>query len=295
MDCLDLEVRHSLTGIRFKKRQMACIKRIWDHRAWDLDLAEEPLLEGSEESLEEKNSTDVSSEDEGIQDDDEDEDEGDQGGEWDQGKGKGQGGKADIEENETEADENEAEDPTWTGPKDDELGVAVSKLLEFIFELNIMFITNEFTNGQPCSNPLVYFSGILGFSADARSFQPAKQVTPYLSGLIYVQRLLFLRYALQFRAYKHLGIARRPRRKHLERLDEIRLWYMTAGSPTPLGKFQSLWDFGRAISRPTRLLFPSVGVTMGRQSPSVIEILRWPTSDAYANTFSSRLSLSVGI
>jgi len=44
------------------------MKRIWDHRAWDLGLAEEPLLERSEESLEE---TSVSSEDEGIEDDDE--------------------------------------------------------------------------------------------------------------------------------------------------------------------------------------------------------------------------------
>ena len=67
---------------------MACIRRIWDHRAWDLGLAEEPLLERSEESLEETNSTEVSSsEDEGIQDDDEDEGEGDQGDEWDQGEG----------------------------------------------------------------------------------------------------------------------------------------------------------------------------------------------------------------
>jgi hypothetical protein len=92
--------------IRFKKRQMACMKRIWDHRAWDLGLAEEPLLERS------------------------------------------------IEEDETEANENEAEDPTWTGPKDDELGGAVSELLEFLFEPNIMFIADEFTNGQPFSNLL---------------------------------------------------------------------------------------------------------------------------------------------
>src|SRR5271156_5161773 len=34
------------------------------------------------------------------------------------------------------------------GPKDDKLGGALSELLEFLFELNIMFITDEFTNGQ---------------------------------------------------------------------------------------------------------------------------------------------------
>lgn len=144
------------------------------------------------------------------------------------------------------------------GPKDDKLGGALSELLEFLFELNIMFITDEFTNGQPYSNLLVYFGGILGFSADARSFRPAKQVTPYLSGLIYDQWLLFLKYALPFCAYKHLGIARRPRRGHLERLDKIRLWYMTAGSLTPLSEFQSLRDFGQAHfpDRPTFFSLP---------------------------------------
>jgi hypothetical protein len=112
--CLDPEIQYSLTGIRFKKRHMTCIKRIWDYTAWDLGLAEEPLLERNEESLEETNSTDVSSEDEGIQDDDDDdEDEGDQGDEWgeedewDQGEGQGE---ADTEEDETEANENEVED-----------------------------------------------------------------------------------------------------------------------------------------------------------------------------------------
>jgi hypothetical protein len=97
----------------------------------------------------------------------------------------------------------------------------------------LCFITDEFTNRQPCSNLLIYFSSVLGFSADVKTFRPAKQFTPYLSGLIYVQRLLFLEYALPFRAYKHLGIARRPRRGHLTRLDEIRLRYMTAGSLHP--------------------------------------------------------------
>src|ERR1700735_5599220 len=100
-------------------------------------------------------------------------------------------------------------------------------------------------------NPVpISWSILVAFWASQRMqghFGP-KQVTPYLSGLIYVQRLLFLEYALPFRAYKHLGIARRPRRGHLERLDEIRLRYMTAGSLTPLDEFQSLRDFGRVIS-----------------------------------------------
>jgi hypothetical protein len=134
--------------IRFKKRQMACMKRIWDHRAWDLGLAEEPLLERSEESLEETNSTEASSEDEGCKVTTKTRTKGPR-----RRMGPREGARR-IEEDETEANENEAEDPTWTGPKDDELGGAVSELLEFLFEPNIMFIADEFTNGQPFSNLL---------------------------------------------------------------------------------------------------------------------------------------------
>ncbi len=73
---------------------------------------------------------------------------------------------------------------------------ALDELLELIFQLSITFSTEEFVDGQPSSSLLVYFSGILGFSADARSFLLAKRYTPYLSGFIYVQQLLFLEYAL---------------------------------------------------------------------------------------------------
>ncbi|KAE8551310.1 hypothetical protein EYB25_005194 [Talaromyces marneffei] len=58
--------------------------------------------------------------------------------------------------------------------------------LEKLFQLNIIFLTDEFTDGQPLSSLLVYFSRILGFSPDAQSFQPAKSFTPHLSALIYI-------------------------------------------------------------------------------------------------------------
>ncbi|KFY97689.1 hypothetical protein V500_01959 [Pseudogymnoascus sp. VKM F-4518 (FW-2643)] len=74
---------------------------------------------------------------------------------------------------------------------------------------------DEFTDGQPGSSLLVYLSDILGFSWDARDFLPARKFMPALSGLIYVQRLLFLEYALSYRPYPHLGIARRSAVVHI--------------------------------------------------------------------------------
>uniref|UniRef100_A0A093USS0 Putative glucuronosyltransferase sqv-8 n=1 Tax=Talaromyces marneffei PM1 TaxID=1077442 RepID=A0A093USS0_TALMA len=96
---------------------------------------------------------------------------------------------------------------------------------------------NEFTDRQPLSSLLVYFSRILGFSPDAQSFQPAKSFTPHLSTLIYIQQLLFLEYALPYCDYPMIGWNRRPRRYHLDHLNPIRSRYMIAGALTPLAEF----------------------------------------------------------
>jgi hypothetical protein len=103
-----------------------------------------------------------------------------------------------------------------------------------MFELSIHFASEEFEDGQPRSSLLVYFSGVL----------------TRLSGLIYVLRLLFLEYALPYRKYTYLEIDRRPRHKHLERLNAIRHRFMLYGCLTPLGEFQSLRDCARvAVTR----------------------------------------------
>src|SRR5439155_1348155 len=60
---------------------------------------------------------------------------------------------------------------------------AVGELLELVFRLSITFSIEEFIDGQPSSSLLIYFSGILGFSTDARSFLLAKHYTTHLSGL----------------------------------------------------------------------------------------------------------------
>jgi hypothetical protein len=39
---------------------------------------------------------------------------------------------------------------------------------------------------------LVYYARVLGLLDDGRTFRRAKDYTPKLSGLIYIQRLLFL-------------------------------------------------------------------------------------------------------
>jgi hypothetical protein len=46
-------------------------------------------------------------------------------------------------------------------------GRRMDELRELVFQLSMTFSIASFTNSQPSSSLLVYFSGILGFSADA--------------------------------------------------------------------------------------------------------------------------------
>jgi hypothetical protein len=180
--------RYRLTGIRFTRPQLERLEAIWEHETWEKnDLARggraaDRLPRGRDDA------------DDGTDDNDDDDDENES-----------EDGQADAD------DENEDEHRE----EEDEIAVtessSTSQLLELIFQLSMIFSIQRFIDGQIASNLLIYFSGVLGFSVDGRRFLSAKHYTPYLSDLIYVQRLLFLEHALSFRPYLHLGISYRSR------------------------------------------------------------------------------------
>lgn len=126
---------------------------------------------------------------------------------------------------------------------------ACDELLELLFQLNITLCTEPLRDGQPASSLLIRFSGILGISSDSRSFLLARQYRPYTSPLIYVQRMLFLEYALPLRPYTTLGIPQRPRTHQLERLNRVREQYMVAGSQSALAELLSLRKSARVLAR----------------------------------------------
>jgi hypothetical protein len=126
---------------------------------------------------------------------------------------------------------------------------SIEELLELLFGLSLTLCTETLTDGQPSSIILIYFSGILGFSIASGVFLSARSYTPYLSGLIYIQWLLFLEMALPLREYSTLGIPWRLRTKQLERLEPIRTRYMVLGSQSPLEEMISLRSCGRRLAR----------------------------------------------
>ncbi|WKT53626.1 hypothetical protein QSH57_004210 [Fusarium oxysporum f. sp. vasinfectum] len=104
------------------------------------------------------------------------------------------------------------------------------ELLQYVFGLSVSLCTQSLIDGQPSSTILIFASGILGFSSGLNTFLPARSYTSYLSGLIYIQRLIFLEHALPLRDYPALGIPRRPRTRQLERLEATRKTYMVSGA-----------------------------------------------------------------
>jgi hypothetical protein len=139
-------------------------------------------------------------------------------------------------------------------------GSAISILgefLEVLFQLCIKLSTDPFLNGQPSSTLLIYFSGILGFSADCQRFQLARQYCTKLSAMIYIQRILFLEQALPLRGYQFIGIPQRQEADAFDDLDKVRAKYMVLGSQYPLAELISLRDFGRNVARnePPSVLF----------------------------------------
>ncbi|GKU22646.1 unnamed protein product [Fusarium langsethiae] len=139
----------------------------------------------------------------------------------------------------------------------DSAASAFEQFLELLFQLCIMLSTEPFLNGQPSSTLLIYFSGILGFSADCQRFQFARQYCTKLSAMIYIQRVLFLEQALPLRGYQSIGIPQRQEARAFECLDEVRAKYMVLGSQYSLAELISLRDFGRNVARnePPSMLF----------------------------------------
>jgi hypothetical protein len=144
-----------------------------------------------------------------------------------------------------------------SGVSGDSAAYKFNHFLELLFQLCITLSTEKFLGGQPSSTLLIYFSGILGFSADCQRFQLARQYCSKLSAMIYIQRILFLEQALPLRGYRFIGISQRPEAGQFECFDEVRTKYMVLGSQYPLAELISLRDFGRNVARtePPAMLF----------------------------------------
>ncbi|KAF4944647.1 hypothetical protein FGADI_12547 [Fusarium gaditjirri] len=225
-------IRQRQAGIRFKKSQLRLISALWNHEGWtqhdalneqlwqsmklsdgadvevDRDVEStdgEEGCEGEDEDDSDDESSVVGAEDSETDDIDDEDDKDDESEEEDHGRNEDQSRK-----NKAIRSSGGEEVPPWA-----------EEVLELLFGLIMAFCTEEVMYGRPDSTLLVYFSGVLGFSADLTGFLPARSYTSNLAALIYIQPLLFLEYALPAQGYLRLGIARRPRSGQIARLQNV--------------------------------------------------------------------------
>ncbi|KAM0714509.1 hypothetical protein Q7P37_009803 [Cladosporium fusiforme] len=123
------------------------------------------------------------------------------------------------------------------------------KLADLVGTLSIQLCKENFVDGRPSSTILIYFSGVLGLSADPSTFERPRNYTSKLSGLIYCARLCFLESVLPRFAHDYVGWEKRPRLGGLKLLNRVRERYMCLGCQSPLGELLSLRNFGRSLSR----------------------------------------------
>ncbi|EGY23446.1 uncharacterized protein VDAG_04884 [Verticillium dahliae VdLs.17] len=215
------------------KEQEDLISAVWEHDVWAQDHVTSAWFwgqgrEDEADGVEEESDDDLSKE------------EG-----WLEGSiGDGLDGVYSEDESDDDAEPID-EAPT---PAKIRLHPAAADMLERLFGLIMAFCTEEVTDGRPASTLLVYFSGILGFAKDCARFLPAKSYTPHLAGMVYVQRLLFLEYALPARRHGVLGIDQRLRTDQLPRLQQVRRAHMVVGAQSPFEEMSSLMAYGRVVA-----------------------------------------------
>ena len=154
---MDPAMRHSVLGIHFTKKQLTEPRKVWEDEAWE-DMKKDSNsanMKGTDEE-DEVDGNDEYGEDEVDEDEEYDEDEADEGdtyGEDEEGDIAGSDDDEKVEHHKDWATD-ESEDILISNAPSD-----VDKLAELAFRLSIFFITEGFTDGQPGSSLLVYYSG----------------------------------------------------------------------------------------------------------------------------------------
>ena len=128
-----------------------------------------------------------------------------------------------------------------------------SRLLKTIFRLLVLFWTDTSIDGDPGAKAVIHFSGVLVIHPYKLTLRTAYDYTPYLSAMIWVERLVILEYAPPSRAYSSWDPPLQARATYpdqgLRLLREIRPRYLQRGTFAPLGCFIERLQHSRAIAK----------------------------------------------
>lgn len=159
----------------------------------------------------------------------------------------------DLEEGHEENDATETEEsdlPDATSIEDPP--ESFDRLAEKLLELCMEFIKQTFDNES--ESPLCHFLAVLGIRPKGAGFYPPYNYTPMLAGMLWVNRLLTLEYALPKRHYRTLTAWKHRSsiplgRKRLEHLNEVRVECLLDESCTPSARMGKLMGKGIYLTK----------------------------------------------
>ena len=124
---------------------------------------------------------------------------------------------------------------------------------ECLFQLFVMFWTDNIYTKPLEQSPIVHFSGVLGVHPHELAYRSAYDYTTFLAALIWMGRLILLEYALPLRGYRYLPHQWPPRTAYPDQIkrlrEEIRPRFLIRGSPSPIGYLIERLQHGRAVAR----------------------------------------------
>lgn len=124
---------------------------------------------------------------------------------------------------------------------------------ENLFQLLVMFWTDLSHDGNMNRSAIMHFSGVLGIHPTELCFRKPYDYTPFISALLWVGRLIILKYALPLAPYNHLKVPWPERTAYADQAqrlrEHIRPKYLQRGSLAPAGYLIERLQHGRAIAR----------------------------------------------
>ncbi|KAK4232794.1 hypothetical protein C8A03DRAFT_39574, partial [Achaetomium macrosporum] len=149
----------------------------------------------------------------------------------------------------SDSDYGESEEDAASSTEDESDTASDPYYQDILLRLAGFLVTEPFRGGQASSTLLVYFSGVIGLSADGSTYMRPLQYTPKLSALIYCARLVLLETVLPRFSHDYVRIPARPRRHQVERLNKVRRKAFCIGCQAPVGELLSLRGYGRKLAR----------------------------------------------
>ena len=116
-----------------------------------------------------------------------------------------------------------------------------------------MFWTDMSADGVLEGKAIIHFSEVLGIHPYELAYQTAYDSTPYLSALLWIDRLIILEYALTLRAYTTLDVPWPARATYADQgrrlCADMRPIYLQRDNFSPMGYLIERLQHGRAIAK----------------------------------------------